>query len=39
MSGFSPLSGVMRKSHFRAVKTVFDPTRKSALVQQRPDML
>ena len=25
MSALSPLSGVMRKSHFRAAKTVFDP--------------
>src|SRR3982074_1377680 len=26
-----PLSGVLRKSHFRAVRTVFDPTRTLAL--------
>jgi hypothetical protein len=27
MSELSPLTGVMRKSHFRAAKTVFDPDR------------
>ena len=30
MSELSPLSGVKRKSYFRAAKTVFDPTRTSA---------
>jgi hypothetical protein len=30
MSELSQLSGVIRKSHFRAAKTGFDPTRTSA---------
>jgi hypothetical protein len=30
MSELSPLSGVKRKSYFRAAKTVDDPTRTSA---------
>jgi hypothetical protein len=34
MSELSPLSGVKRKSYFRAAKIVFDPLRKSIFIKE-----